>query len=74
MHYFRWYLTSKEHHCQVCCALKRTLGEMAIFRKCSTIYLSNLFEIMFITMNLLATHSIGLGYELERDEMASERQ
>lgn len=43
---------------------------MAILKRCSTIYLSNLFEIMFISMNLLATHSIGLGYELEKDKMS----
>lgn len=47
---------------------------MAILKRCSTIYLSNLFEIMFISMNFLVIHSIGLCYELEKDKMADQRQ
>jgi len=56
------------------CALKRTFGEMAILKRCNTIYLSNLFEIMFISVNLFATHSTGLGYGLEKDKMAGQSQ
>lgn len=74
MHYFRWYLTFKEHDRQTCCALKRTFGEMAILKRCSTIYLSDLFEITFIGMNFLAIYSIGLGYELEKDKTAGQSQ
>lgn len=47
---------------------------MAILKRCSTIYLSNLFEIMFISMNFLVIHTIGLRYELEKDKMADQSQ
>lgn len=47
---------------------------MVILKRCSTIYLSNLLEITFSGVNLLATHSVGLGYDLEKDGRAGESQ